>query len=110
MRDQYREHAAYLRELRRRLRGDRDPRTSNMVKKLKQVYDRLWSMVPDVGADENAASLLTAVHRQVRDLYDSCVKLLERSLQLWGKGPARCPRTRHERGCCRIHVLSYSTR
>lgn len=80
-----REHVAYLKTLRGRMRRDRDPRTTKMVKKLKDVYDRLTAR----GIPESADSVtkrragMAEVHQGARGLYQSCLDMLERSLELW---------------------------
>ena len=76
-----REHAKYLRDLRRELRGDRDPRTSNMLKKLQKVHDRL--LMVDRWQRDGASEIFGEVNVQANELYQACLRLLERSLEIW---------------------------
>lgn len=75
------EHAKYLRELRRQLRGDRDPRTSNMLKKLQRIHDRL--LMADRWQRDGANEMFEEVRVQANELYQACLRLLERSLEIW---------------------------
>jgi hypothetical protein len=75
------EHAKYLRQLRRELRGDRDPRTSNMLKKLQRVYDRL--LVSERWQRDEPREIFAEIRLQCDELYQSCLRLLERSLEIW---------------------------
>ena len=75
------DHAKYLRELRRELRGDRDPRTSNMLKKLQRVYDRL--LVSDRRQSDEPSEIFAEIRLQSNELYQSCLRMLERSLEIW---------------------------
>ena len=76
------EHMRRLRDLRRALRGDRDPRTSSMLKRLQRIYDRLlatqrWQPPPE------SDQIYAEVRDQASQLYESCLGLLERSLEIW---------------------------
>jgi hypothetical protein len=75
------EHAKYLRELRRALRGDRDLRTSNMLKKLQRIHDRL--LMADRWQRDGASEMFGEIRVQANDLYQACLRLLERSLEIW---------------------------
>lgn len=75
------EHTRYLRELRRELRGDRDPRTSNMLKRLQRAYDRL--LVSDRWRQDEPNEIFAEIRGQSHELYQSCLRLLERSLEIW---------------------------
>ena len=75
------EHVKYLRELRRQLRGDRDPRTSNMLKRLQKAYDRL--LVSDRWREDEPNEIFAEIRGQSHELYQSCLRLLERSLEIW---------------------------
>lgn len=75
------EHAKYLRELRRALRGDRDPRTSNMLKKLQRIHDRL--LMADRWQRGGASEMFGEIRVQANELYQACLRLLERSLEIW---------------------------
>lgn len=75
------EHAKYLRELRRALRGDRDPRTSNMLKKLQRIHDRL--LMADRWQRDGASEMFEEIRVQANELYQACLRLLERSLEIW---------------------------
>ena len=75
------EHAKYLRQLRRELRGDRDPRTSIMLKKLQRVHDRL--LMADRWQRDGASEMFGEIRVQANALYQVCLRLLERSLEIW---------------------------
>ena len=80
LRKQEREHQARLKDVRRLMRRDRDPRTSQMVKNLKSVFERLWTLTPDP-IDEWKEP--TEVYAQIAALYDTCLSMLERSFEFW---------------------------
>ncbi len=67
-----------IRELRRSLRSDRDPRTSNMLKRLQRIYDRLLES-ERAGIDP----VYKEVSVQANRLHQSCMELLRMSLRLW---------------------------
>ena len=76
------QHTERLRSLRRSLRLDRDRRTSNMLRQLQKIYDRLlaterWT------SQQSAEPIYEEVRVQANNLYASCLNLLERSLQIW---------------------------
>ena len=74
-------HLDYLRSLRRRIRRDRDPRTSRIVIELQRIYERLCRLEsPEPQSDTR---ILPALHDQAQQLYGSCLQSLERSYQLW---------------------------
>jgi hypothetical protein len=75
------EHAKYLRELRRELRSDRDPRTSNMLKKLQRIHDRL--LTAKSWRRDGTSEMFGEIHVQANELYQACLRLLERSLEIW---------------------------
>jgi hypothetical protein len=78
--DQERLHQARLKLVRRKMRRDRDPRTSGMVKHLKLVFERLWTLTPDP-LDEYQQD--ADVYDQISELYDTCLSMLERSFEIW---------------------------
>ena len=75
------EHLDYLKQLRRRLRRDRDPRTGKCLKRLHGTYERLGRL--DARVASGGSRTLTEVVAQAKQLYQSCLELLERSLVLW---------------------------
>lgn len=79
-----RKHTAYLRELRRKMRRDRDPRTGQLVTKLRTIYGHLEQSAEVAASDYSG--VLPQMHEQARELYDSCLKLLEHSFELWDTG------------------------
>lgn len=79
-----REHFAYLRELRRKMRRDRDPRTGQLVTKLRAIYQHIVQSADLAVADYSG--VLPEMHEQARELYDSCLHLLEHSFALWDTG------------------------
>lgn len=75
-----REHRAYLRRLQRKLRQDRDPRTGEMLRSLRDLYGR----VEDLDFDPTQQQTWQIeVYEQIRNLYQSCLSALERSYELW---------------------------
>ena len=80
LRDQERAFQDELKRVRRTMRRDRDPHTSGMVKKLKHVFERMWSLTPDPVDD---SYYLPDIYDQISGLYRSCLGLLERSMELW---------------------------
>ena len=78
--DANREHRAYLRQLQQKLRTDRDPRTGEMLRKLRDLYGRL----DDISADpELQRPWQIEVVEQIQDLYQSSLSALERSFEIW---------------------------
>ena len=75
------EHLDYLKQLRRRLRRDRDPRTGKGLKRLHGTYERLGRF--ETRVRPGGSRLLIDVALQAKQLYQSCLDLLERSLVLW---------------------------
>jgi hypothetical protein len=80
LQQQEREQQARLKSVRRLMRRDRDPRTSQMVKHLKSVFERLWSLTPDP-VDEWKQP--PQVYEKIAGLYDTCLSMLERSFEFW---------------------------
>jgi hypothetical protein len=78
-----RDHHQYLRELQRKLRTDRDPRTGEMLRHLRQLYDRMQDLLQQTTGGK---PWQMEVHGQVRHLYQSCLTALERSFELWERG------------------------
>jgi hypothetical protein len=78
-----RKHVDYLKQLRRRLRRDRDPRTGKCLKRLHGTHERLDRLDARVLSLPAGAKLLAEVVAQAGQLYQSCLELLERSLVLW---------------------------
>ena len=75
-----REHRAYLRQLQQKLRTDRDPRTGDMLRKLRDLYGRL----DEISADPQLQQpWQIEVVGQIRSLYQSSLTALERSFELW---------------------------
>jgi hypothetical protein len=77
---QERDQQARLKSVRRLMRRDRDPRTSQMVRHLKSVFERLWALTPDP-VDEWKEPL--QVYDQIAELYETCLSMLERSYEFW---------------------------
>jgi hypothetical protein len=73
-----REHRSYLRQLQRRLRKDKDPRTNEVVKQLKALRSRLTrvGLIGRRRISETAAE----IRDDARQLYRSCLTSLERTL------------------------------
>lgn len=76
------QHFTYLRELRSRLRGDRDPRTGECVKQLQEIYRRWLELHQQPASREQAAAWDTA-QLGIRELYEQSLQALERSWTLW---------------------------
>ena len=68
-----------LKSLRKVLRRDRDRHTSGMAKKLRDAFQRMWSLTPDPGEDGSIGQQFVLVDQ----LYRSCFGLLRRSVELW---------------------------
>lgn len=77
-----REHRAYLRQLQRKLRRDRDERTGEMLRSLRDLYGRLDDMEFDPGAQQ---SWQINIFGQIRNLYQASLAALERSYELWNR-------------------------
>jgi hypothetical protein len=77
----HRNHLVYLKQLRRRMRRDRDPRSSRIVRGLLRIYERLRTSESD--SERDATRTLREIHDQARALYQSCLRLVERTLELW---------------------------
>lgn len=77
-----REHRAYLRRLQRKLRRDRDPRTGEMLRSLRDLYGRLDDMEFD---PQQQQTWQVEVFGQIRNLYQSSLSALERSYELWDR-------------------------
>jgi len=75
-----REHRAYLRRLQQKLRTDRDPRTGEMLRKLRDLYGRLDELSADPQLQQ---SWQIEVVGQIHNLYQSSLTALERSFELW---------------------------
>lgn len=78
-----REHRAYLRQLQQKLRTDRDPQTGEMLRKLRDLYGRLDDITGDPQLQQ---PWQTEVVEQIHSLYQSSLKALERSFELWHRG------------------------
>lgn len=76
------EHFTYLRELRGRLRGDRDPRTGECVKQLQDIYRRWLELHQQTTSREQAAAWDSA-QLGIQELYEQSLHALERSWTLW---------------------------
>ncbi len=74
-----REHRSYLRRLQRRLRKDKDPRTNEIVKQLKDLRSRLGRVGVIGGGGRSDAA--TEIRDDARALYRSAIASLERTLQ-----------------------------
>jgi len=72
-------HYAYLDDLQQRLAGDHDPRLAANLAKLRQVYQRLERA--DLAGDDPAEVMLPEIRAQADELYQSCLKSLERVCQ-----------------------------
>mgnify|MGYP000285966091 CR=1 FL=1 len=79
-----RKHLDYLRQLRRKMRGDRDPRTGQLAARLRTIYQHLEQSADTASGD--AGGVLPQLHDQARELYHSCRQLLEHSFDLWQTG------------------------
>ncbi len=76
-----REHFRYLRSLQRTLRKDKDPRTGQSLRDLRDLYKR---MQRSGILERDGESRITAeVKEQTQQLYQSCLTSLERSFRLW---------------------------
>jgi hypothetical protein len=79
--DVERRDRAFLTRLRRKLRTDRDPRTAKSIDKLAGLRKRMiQSGVTESGKD---SPVLPELVGKADELYRSCLKSLERSLELW---------------------------
>ncbi len=76
-----RSHRAHLRQLHRRLRRDRDPRTGQYLAELRRLYDRLQRA--GLMGSRAASPVLPEVRTKAEELYRSCVTSMERAVQLW---------------------------
>lgn len=77
---------AKLRDLRRRLRQDNDHRSSQCVRDLQDLYDRIHFhrlLEKDDSGSGPASELMTEVQSQSRQLFESGEQALERTYQLW---------------------------
>ncbi len=77
---QRREYLDRLDSVRSAMRRDRDPRTSDLVKHLRGIFERLWVLTPD---PESEWKEIPEVFRQAMELYQSCLTLLQRTYELW---------------------------
>lgn len=77
-------HLEYLRNLRRKMRRDGDPRTGGLVTKLRAIYQHLEQSKDTAAADYGG--VLPEMHEQARELYQSCLSLLEHTYELWDTG------------------------
>ncbi len=77
-----REHRVYLRQLQQKLRTDRDPRTGEMLRRLRDFYGRLGVLSAD---PELQRPWQLEVVGQVRTLYQASLRALERSYELWNR-------------------------
>lgn len=68
-----------LEKLHQRLLSDRDPRTQNCLRTLRQLYDRLKEKVDSGKVTPAAYGVIEGVDK----LFHSCVKQLEDSVDLW---------------------------
>lgn len=74
-------HAKYLADLRQRLDQDDDPRTDRYLATLMRIRDRLRR---GTRMDtELESSLVPEIKQSVEELYDLCLRSLERTLLLW---------------------------
>lgn len=71
-----------LRGLRRKMRQDRDPSTTALVRQLQSILKRITNGLATVD-DSTIDRQYEAAKGQAADLYDSCVRLLDRSYALW---------------------------
>ena len=94
LKHQRREHLAHLDAVRSAMRRDRDPRTSDLVKQLRGIFERLWTLTPD---PESEWMEIPDVYRQAMELYQSCLALLQRTYELWiASRSVATDRARHE--------------
>lgn len=79
-----RRHVTQLNLLRRELRTDRDPRTTQMARRLQELYERMLQLSP---VYSRHPSSLRPIAQEILDhaaeLYNSCLDLLQKSLHLW---------------------------
>ncbi len=91
---QRREHLDQLESVRSMMRRDRDPRSSELIKQLRGVFERAWTLTPD---PESEWKEPPEVYRQVMQLYQSCLQLLQRTYELWRASKAvATDRARHQ--------------
>lgn len=84
-------HLEYLRNLRRKMRRDGDPRTGGLVTKLRTIYEHLEQSKETASADRNG--ILPEIHEQAQELYQSCLALLEHTFELWDTGRGLADKT-----------------
>lgn len=89
-----RAHLEYLRDLRRKMRRDRDPRTGDLVTKLRTIYQQLEQSADTASTDYGG--ILPQIHEQANELYRSCLALLEHSFDLWDTGRSLTDKTNRE--------------
>lgn len=80
LKKQRREHLTHLDDVRSSMRRDRDPRTSDLVKQLRGIFERLWTLTPDPNSEWKETP---EVYQQAMELYQSCLTLLKRTFELW---------------------------
>jgi hypothetical protein len=78
----YLAHRRYLRSFSRKLRRDRDQRTNDALQRLQNVYDRLDKLA----ASQETASLFEQLQATTTSLYESSLRMLGRTLDLWDTG------------------------
>lgn len=76
------QHQSYVRELRQRLRNDRDPRTGDCARRLQQMHRRLNALLEQPHRRDQIVGWDDA-QDGMRELYVQCLKSLERSWGLW---------------------------
>jgi type I site-specific restriction endonuclease len=75
-----RDHNAYLNQLAKRLRADKDPRNDQQLEQLRHLYARLERA--GVLGDNSNAELLSEIREKAERLYRSCLASLERTVDL----------------------------
>lgn len=76
------QHVAELRSLRRSLRSDPDRRTAQLLRDLRNAYDRLRANNLNVHEKGDSATI-TELKQQAQSLYGTCHELLKRTHALW---------------------------
>jgi hypothetical protein len=81
VKDELSEHEAYLRELEERLRADQDDRTGRCLQRLRNLQRRVHKRGLLDGRVNSP--MLPEIRPKVEQLYRSCVRSLEKSLEFW---------------------------
>ena len=76
------QHVAELRALRRSLRDDPDRRSAQLLRDLRNAFDRLRANDLNVHEDGDSATI-TELKQQAQSLYASCHELLQHIHALW---------------------------